>query len=838
MNLLSKNIIGTLFIVFPLIISTLILSKVLTTEASQSADETVSPSVLITEFFPNPVGADSGKEWVELYNPTDFEISLEGFEIQTESSSGNVRNFTLPNINIEPNRYRVISEDPALEIAEEARILIVNDGDLNFYNSGVKIRLLSESTELLDELSYTSISEGNSLQRVGIKISEECLTLQESTSPNPGNNNQSFIDECMPTDEVTEPDELEIKIFFSVDNVNFFDGLELWGRKEVYFKYDITNSDVNILDEKWLINDSEVTERFTEIMPNDEIVVGLELLTENETLKTSSSGLKVNSTALQISEAFPAPDSSKNEEEWIEIYNFGDYEINLKSWTLQDESSEVEVLEQKAIQPKEYLVISDLDFALNNASDSLKLSSPDGEERDLFSYESSDKSKSFSRKLEGKILGEEIFLTDPTPGQNNIIIEGDEEDQIENVIEDEDTNTNYSKTLKITEIHSAPESGEKEWLEIYNTGEESIELNGYYFLNQTDSKKSIGDLEILPKEYLVIDEKYIPSLNNSGGKITIYTPNDEIIDTVEFPKLERGFSFSSTKNNSFVVTFPSKERSQSSFETLEPISVSELVIAKDNEVYVTKGVITAEYQTLFDDSFLLQDISGAARIFTELEADIDSASGIELIVHKYNNELLLLNESDIKTENLNIEESDLVVEIEESSDLEKLNYGLVSVSGEIIKNNSASFDIEKFENVFRISQNKELVSNLPTQSKGDLASIKGILINEDSFSRIYPLTLSDIKISEETEDLVESADEERDSSIESFSQSQAATSNVLGASKLDLPIYFLDESDSITNVEVEEDSYKLHFWPVPLAGLLLLGSFVYSKREDPDFVKP
>lgn len=62
-------------------------------DADQVPDQTGSSSganVLINEVEMNPKGRDSGKEWVELYNPTSSDIDIGNFAIQTQ-----VRQFTV-----------------------------------------------------------------------------------------------------------------------------------------------------------------------------------------------------------------------------------------------------------------------------------------------------------------------------------------------------------------------------------------------------------------------------------------------------------------------------------------------------------------------------------------------------------------------------------------------------------------------------------------------------------------------------------------------------------------------------------------------------------------------
>ena len=59
---------------------------------SSSSSLTASQALLINEIELNPPGEyDEGKEWLELYNPTDVDINISNFEIGTTSESATIR---------------------------------------------------------------------------------------------------------------------------------------------------------------------------------------------------------------------------------------------------------------------------------------------------------------------------------------------------------------------------------------------------------------------------------------------------------------------------------------------------------------------------------------------------------------------------------------------------------------------------------------------------------------------------------------------------------------------------------------------------------------------------
>ena len=44
-------------------------------------------AVLINEFLANPIGTDSGHEWVEIYNGSGVDVDISGWELQGGTSS-------------------------------------------------------------------------------------------------------------------------------------------------------------------------------------------------------------------------------------------------------------------------------------------------------------------------------------------------------------------------------------------------------------------------------------------------------------------------------------------------------------------------------------------------------------------------------------------------------------------------------------------------------------------------------------------------------------------------------------------------------------------------------
>jgi hypothetical protein len=109
--------------------------------------------VKINEIIPNPDGSDSGQEWVELFNSGSETIRLDGWSIETASSSWGTK-VTLPSeISIASGEYFLIGEDNVpTEVAD-----VIMEGSLSLGNasSGIDgVRLINCLGGIEDTLLY------------------------------------------------------------------------------------------------------------------------------------------------------------------------------------------------------------------------------------------------------------------------------------------------------------------------------------------------------------------------------------------------------------------------------------------------------------------------------------------------------------------------------------------------------------------------------------------------------------------------------------------------------------------------------------------------------------
>lgn len=120
-----------------------------------------------------------------------------------------------------------------------------------------------------------------------------------------------------------------------------------------------------------------------------------------------------------LNEILPDPEGDEEKEEFIELYNGSDKNINLEGWIIKDDTKTSRYIFSKGVDigSEEYLVIyrKDFDFALNNSGDEkVYLLNPNDETVSSVSY--SDSNESVSYNFDGKNWR---WSKDITPGKKN-----------------------------------------------------------------------------------------------------------------------------------------------------------------------------------------------------------------------------------------------------------------------------------------------------------------------------------------------------------------------------------------------------------------------------------
>lgn len=105
---------------------------------------------VINEVVIDPEGSDTGKEWIEIYNPTNIPLNMNGWAIQAGGSCF-IECFSFPFYILNPDSFVVVAENQIINADFYA--------DLDFQNGGTAtdgIRLCSPDGQYTDTILYDS----------------------------------------------------------------------------------------------------------------------------------------------------------------------------------------------------------------------------------------------------------------------------------------------------------------------------------------------------------------------------------------------------------------------------------------------------------------------------------------------------------------------------------------------------------------------------------------------------------------------------------------------------------------------------------------------------------
>ena len=109
--------------------------------------------IKINEILPNPDGSDSGQEWVELYNAGTESVRMDGWTIETASSSWSSRVSLPAETTLEPGEFYLIGEEDVP--AEFADLTMDSSLSLGNASTGVDgVRLINCLGAIEDTLLY------------------------------------------------------------------------------------------------------------------------------------------------------------------------------------------------------------------------------------------------------------------------------------------------------------------------------------------------------------------------------------------------------------------------------------------------------------------------------------------------------------------------------------------------------------------------------------------------------------------------------------------------------------------------------------------------------------
>ena len=513
-------------------------AKDVTTESIETkVSNNIISSIRINEVLANPDGADHGNEFIEIYNDSDTDISLENWCLHDKTQ----KCYNFGDVTIKSKDF----------------LTLYNETDFSFSlnNSNEEIYLKDANKNIISEYSYAKSTSGLSWNYDDVWY-EEMPTPNVENVENPLTKNYPdiIINELLPNplgDEQTDE-------FIEIYNPN----------------------DTLIELQNWILKDDSTSGKYifpqTTIAPHSYLVIyrstfgfalnnfGNEtvfLIAPNTKIKSSITytntveGLSYNRDTpdwyweqstpgkqniinpftreyplIYLNEILPNPSTNEQTDEFIEIYNPFEKSLSLKNWTLSDssDSGKYTFNDDVIIEAKSYYVIyrDKFSFALNNSgNETISLIAPNKKIISTISYLGTREGVSLNR-------ANEWYWAEKTPRKPNAA---------------DPRTIDYPKLL-LSEILPNPSSSENtdEFIEIYNPNNNKVSLKNWLLkdASKTGSYTFTDDIFIEKHSYFVIYRKdFSFALNNSNDTISLIAPNEKITDIIYYEGAREDISY-------------------------------------------------------------------------------------------------------------------------------------------------------------------------------------------------------------------------------------------------------------------------------------------------------
>ena len=180
--------------------------------------------------------------------------------------------------------------------------------------------------------------------------------------------------------------------------------------------------------------------------------------------------------------------------------------------------------------------------------------------------------------------------------------------------------------IQLNEVFSSPADGSSEWVELYNTGEASIDLSGVVLDDIANGGSSPYVLpngtSIMPHAYLVIgkaDSKI--AFNNSGDDVRLVLPSGDLIQAITYSAVETGLSYTLYEGEWVLSDQPTPGEPNLPMHVEESVlpELVDIAVAKERleEIVRIRGFVVAATGEVGSGIAYLQDATAGIRIKTE-----------------------------------------------------------------------------------------------------------------------------------------------------------------------------------------------------------------------------
>jgi hypothetical protein len=513
---------------------------------------------------------------------------------------------------------------------------------------------------------------------------------------------------------------------------------------------------------------------------------------------------KAISDTIQINEVYynVAPEMGDDPDaEWVELYNQSANPINLKNWTLTDNSSKDKILaaDDMFIPSHTFVLISrdntiwlkwgiDINnspnisfieltgtniYNLAKGGDRLVLKNDLskvideaswGSDKTYFNISAVDIGHSLERKDLGLDTDTAADFTDrisPTPGREYI-------------------KQTYSNDLKISELVPQPADGtENEFIELYNSGDQKLDISNWKLVDKIGSTKTyafpIGTF-IEARSYLVLPRGSTGiTLNDDGDGIILFDPDGEIKDERSYDKSIRGQSYALFPNGwSWTETLTPNAQNILTLTALlaetkevggEPAdTISEAKNGENGEEVTVIGQVTTLPGEISSQYFFIQDESGGIQIYSYYKNFPELKRGNKIKVSG------LLSDSN-GTRRIKIPKFGTIEILESSAPPPPIEIAIAEIGenyesryvktrGKISYTSGSIFRITDGEREIQVEIKSGTGIKKPKMRKGDLVEIAGVLVQYKNSYRLLPFLPEDVKIIQSNSSLPEAGSSE------------------------------------------------------------------------------
>jgi len=333
----------------------------------------------------------------------------------------------------------------------------------------------------------------------------------------------------------------------------------------------------------------------------------------------------------------------------------------------------------------------------------------------------------------------------------------------------------YSESIRVNEILANPEgSDDFEWLELYNYGQEDLNLLGWSLQDNGGSSAYVFGQEqeevIKAGEYLMVKkEKTKITLNNSSDSVILKDPNQVEIDHIDYSQVKEGQSYcyftdgwqntdqlspgaENIKPALQVADYSGSSSGSSTTATAyyPEYSIPEVKKLKKGDLVKIQGQVAVLPDVFGKNYFYIMDkeANGIQIYFSKADWP-EFSMGQNLIIkgkmsESYNEKRILVSQkSDIQV----LESQDLPVpkSITANDFQEKNEAALVNITGRLLEKDSSHLFLGDSQGEFEVYLKQKTGLSAKLYSENDDLKVTGILSQYKDKYRLLPRRTQDIE---------------------------------------------------------------------------------------------